>query len=288
MPHRAQLYRLALLSYIAAPSPGQRIEFMNDELFSVRGKRFFVTGGASGIGRMITEGLAERGARVFTCGRKQAALDTLLAELKTKRGFDVNAETADLAKLSEIERIAARVSEAFDGELDVLVNNAGATWGAPLDEYPESGWDKVFDLDVKSLFYVTQKMLPLLRKAGRSPDAPARVINIGSISGIEYPRDDAWAYHPAKAAVHHLTGTLAAKLAREGVTVNAIAPGLFPSKMTAFAMPGGDSSGVAKLIPMGRVGKLTDIVGTVVYLASQAGAFTTGATIKVDGGSALG
>jgi NAD(P)-dependent dehydrogenase (short-subunit alcohol dehydrogenase family) len=260
---------------------------MTDELFSVQGKRFFVTGGASGVGRMITEGLAERGARVFTCGRKQESISELLSELKDKRGLDVQAEPADLSKLSEIERIAARVSEHFGGQLDVLVNNAGATWGAKLDEYPESGWDKVFDLDVKSLFFVTQKCLPLLRKTARRPDAPARVINIGSISGIHHPLDDAWAYHPAKAAVHHLTATLALKLSEEGINVNAIAPGLFPSKMTAFSMPGGDTSMVSQVIPVGRVGRPSDIVGTVVYLSSSAGAYTTGATIKVDGGSAL-
>jgi NAD(P)-dependent dehydrogenase (short-subunit alcohol dehydrogenase family) len=259
---------------------------MTDELFSIQGKRVFVTGGGSGIGRMISEGLAERGARVFTCGRKRESLDSLLRESQ-QRGLDVSAEAADLSKLSEIERITSRLHTHFGGELDVLVNNAGATWGAPLDEYPESGWDKVFDLDVKSLFFVTQKCLPLLRKAAK-PGAPARVINIGSISGLQYPLDDAWAYHPAKAAVHHLTATLAKKLVREGVNVNAIAPGLFPSKMTAFLTPGGDDAAVAQAIPMGRLGKPSDIVGTVVYLASQAAAFTTGATIKVDGGSALG
>ena len=259
---------------------------MTDELFSVSGKRCFVTGGASGVGRMISQGLAERGARVFTCGRKQDSISALLAELKDKRKLDVTAEPADLAKLPEIERICGRMSEVFGGQLDVLVNNAGATWGAPLEEYPENGWDRVFDLDVKSLFFITQKCLPLLRKAA-SQDAPARVINIGSISGIAFPRDDAWAYHPAKAAVHHLTGTLASKLAGEFVTVNAIAPGLFPSKMTAFSMPGGDTSGVSQFIPMKRVGSPGDIVGTVVYLASRAGAYTTGATIKVDGGSTL-
>ena len=259
---------------------------MTDQLFSVEGKRFFVTGGASGIGRMITEGLAERGARVYTCGRKRETLESLTQELKVKRGLDVIAEQADLAQLSDIERVSKRVGEVFGGELDVLVNNAGATWGAKLDEYPESGWDKVFDLDVKSLFFVTQKCLPFLQKVGTQAE-PARVINIGSISGIEHPLDDAWAYHPAKAAVHHLTATLAKKLAKEGVTVNAIAPGLFPSKMTAFMMPGGDSSALSGFIPLGRAGRKSDIVGTIVYLASQAGAFTTGAIIKVDGGSAL-
>jgi NAD(P)-dependent dehydrogenase (short-subunit alcohol dehydrogenase family) len=259
-----------------------------DELFSIRGKRIFVTGGASGIGRMISEGLASRGARVFTCGRKQESIDVLLRELRQERKLDVSAEPADLAKHSEIERICQRVATLWGGELDVLVNNAGATWGATLDEYPETGWDKVFDLDVKSLFFITQKCLPMLRKTGRRPDAPARIVNIGSISGIEFPMDDAWAYHPAKAAVHHLTGTLAKKLAKDAITVNAIAPGLFPSKMTAYMMPDGDSSAVSQFIPMGRTGRPSDIVGTVIYLASQAGAFTTGATIKVDGGSALG
>lgn len=260
---------------------------MTDELFSVKGKRIFVTGGASGIGRMITEGLAERGARVFTCGRKREQLDALVKELKTERGFDVTAEAADLSRVDEIERICKRVSELWGGELDVVVNNAGATWGAPIDEYPESGWDKVFDLDVKSLFYVSQKCLPMLRKTAKRPDAPSRIINIGSISGIHHPLDDAWAYHPAKAAVHHLTAVMAKKLAPEAITVNAIAPGLFPSKMTAFIMPGGSDSAVAGFIPMGRSGRASDIVGTVVYLASQAGAFTTGAVLKVDGGSAL-
>jgi NAD(P)-dependent dehydrogenase (short-subunit alcohol dehydrogenase family) len=260
---------------------------MTDELFSVAGKRILVTGGASGIGRMITDGLCERGARVFTCSRKQPALDALVAELEGKRGFDVTAEAADLSKLEDVERIARRAGELFGGQLDVLINNAGATWGAEIDEFPESGWDKVFDLNVKALFFLTQKCLPLLRKAGSMPDKLARVINIGSISGIEHPLDNAWSYHPAKAAVHHLTQTMAKKLVKEGIAVNAIAPGLFPSKMTAFMMPGGSDQLVSQAIPMGRAGRPSDIVGTVVYLASAASGFTTGSIIKVDGGSAL-
>jgi len=260
---------------------------MADELFSVAGKRILVTGGASGIGRMITDGLAERGARVFTCSRKQPALDELVAELKAKRGFDVSAEAADLSRLEDVERIARRAGELFGGQLDVLVNNAGATWGAEIDEFPESGWDKVFDLNVKAMFFLTQKCLPLLRKAGRAPDKLARVINIGSISGIQNPLDNAWSYHPAKAAVHHLTEVLAKKLVKEGIAVNAIAPGLFPSKMTAFMMPGGSDELVSQAIPMGRAGRPSDIVGTVVYLASAASGFTTGSINKVYGGSAL-
>ncbi|MFI5309272.1 MAG: SDR family NAD(P)-dependent oxidoreductase [Polyangiales bacterium] len=260
---------------------------MADELFSVAGKRVFVTGGASGIGKMISTGLAERGARVFTCSRKQAALDELVAELRAKRGLDVRAEAADLSKLSEIERVAKLAGEHFGGELDVLINNAGATWGATIDEFPESGWDKVFDLNVKAMFFLTQKCLPYLRKAGSLPEKLSRVINIGSISGIDFPLDDAWAYHPAKAAVHHLTQTLAKRLVRDGIAVNAIAPGLFPSKMTAFMLPGGDDSGVSQAIPMRRAGRPADMVGTVVYLASAASGFATGTIIKLDGGSAL-
>ena len=260
---------------------------MADELFSVAGKRVFITGGASGIGRMISEGLAERGARIFTCSRKQASLDELVGELKTKRGLDVTAVQGDLSKLQDIERVTQQVGEHFGGELDVLVNNAGATWGAPIDEFPESGWDKVFDLNVKSVFFLTQKCLPMLRKTGKRPDSLSRVINIGSISGIEVPQDNAWSYHPAKAAVHHLTRTLAKHLVRDGIAVNAIAPGLFPSKMTAFLMPNDDRRLVNEAVPMGRAGKPSDIVGTVVYLASAASGFTTGSILKVDGGSAL-
>lgn len=261
---------------------------MTDELFSVRGKRVFVTGGTSGIGRMITEGLAERGARVFTCSRKQAAVDGLVKELAQDRRLDVSGAPADLSKMSDIERICAQVSDHFGGELDVLVNNAGATWGASMDEFPENGWDKVFDLNVKAMFFTTQKCLAMLRKAGSLPDATSRVINIGSISGIQYSLDNAWAYHPAKAAVHHMTKVMAKQLIKEGIAMNAIAPGLFPSKMTAFMMPGGDDSYVSGAIPIGRPGRPSDMVGTVVYLASQAGAFNVGSIIKIDGGSALG
>jgi NAD(P)-dependent dehydrogenase (short-subunit alcohol dehydrogenase family) len=260
---------------------------MADELFSVAGKRVFITGGASGVGRMISEGLAERGARIFTCSRKQASLDELVGELKTQRGLDVTAAQGDLGKVEEIERVTTLVSEHFGGELDVLINNAGATWGAPIDEFPESGWDKVFDLNVKSVFFITQRCLPMLRKTGKRPDKLSRVINIGSISGIEFPQDNAWPYHPAKAAVHHMTQTLAKALVRDGVAVNAIAPGLFPSKMTAFLMPNDDRRLVNEAVPMGRAGAPSDIVGTIVYLASAASGFATGSIIKLDGGSAL-
>lgn len=261
---------------------------MTDELFSVRGKRVFVTGGTSGIGRMIVEGLAERGARVFTCSRKQKSVDALVVDLASERGLDVSAVTADLSSVEEITRVAGLASEYFGGELDVLINNAGATWGGTIDDYPEQGWDKVFDLNVKAMFFMIQKCLPMLRKAGALPDTPSRVINIGSISGIQHSLDDAWAYHPAKAGVHHLTQVMAKQLVKDGVAVNAIAPGFFPSKMTAFLMPEGDESLVSEAIPMGRPGRASDMIGMVTFLSSQAGAFAVGSVFKLDGGSALG
>lgn len=260
---------------------------MTDQLFSIQGKRVLLTGGAAGIGRMLTDGLADRGAKIFTVSRKKDALDAMAAEL-SGRGFDVATTAADLGATADVERVAKQAGEHFGGAIDVLINNAGATWGAVLGEYPMDGWDKVFDLNVKALFHLTQCCLPYLRKAAAEhPGDPARVINIGSISGLTQPGDNAWAYHPAKAAVHHLTRNMAKTLAAESITVNAIAPGLFPSKMTKHLMPGGDTAMVGGAIPLGRVGSPDDIVGTVVYLASRAGAFNTGATITVDGGSAL-
>ncbi len=245
-----------------------------------------ITGGGAGIGRMITEGLAERGARVFTVSRKQQVLQELVDDLKNKRGLDVAAEPADLSNDEDLSRAVVRAGEHFGGAIDVLVNNSGATWGAALDEYPMDGWDKVFDLNVRSLFLLSQKCLPLLREAA-SPQSGARIINIGSISGITHPQDNAWAYHPAKAAVHHLTKTMAKALAAENITVNAIAPGLFYSRMTKFMLPEGEDSELGNSIPLGRIGRASDMVGTVLYLASRAGAFTTGAVIVVDGGAAL-
>lgn len=260
---------------------------MTDSLFSIAGKRILLSGGAAGIGRMLTDGLAERGAKIFTVSRKKDALDAMASEL-SGRGFKVGTSAADLSEMADVERIAKEAGDYFGGAIDVLINNAGATWGAVLGEYPMSGWDKVFDLNVKGLFHLTQCCLPYLRKAAAEHSGdPARVINIGSISGLGQPGDNAWAYHPAKAAVHHLTRNMAKTLAAESITVNAIAPGLFPSKMTKHLMPGGDTDGIGGAIPLGRVGSPEDIVGTVVYLASRAGAFNTGALITVDGGSAL-
>jgi len=178
----------------------------------------------------------------------------------------------------------------MEDRLDILVNNAGATWGAPLDEFPESGWDKVMDTNVKGVFFLTQKLLPLLRKSA-SPEDPARVINVGSVDGIKTPVFDNFSYGPSKAAVHHLTKVLAAHLIKEHIIVNAIAPGPFPTWMLSAGVGfGGETDGVdwdsvGKGNPSGRVGTAEDIAGLAIFLSSRAGAYTVGEIITCDGGS---
>lgn len=260
---------------------------MGDELFSVAGKRVLLTGGGAGIGRMIAEGLAERGARVFTASRKQPVLDELVAELKGRRGYDVEAVAADLSDMAQVEQLAEAAAQHFGGALDVLINNAGCTWGDALADFPlDKGWDRVFDLNVKGLFHLSRLCVPLLKQAA-TPEAPARIVNFGSISGLRLEPPNVWAYWPAKAAVLHLTRAFAKELAGDHITVNAIAPGIFPSRMTAFMFDDGDTSAVDAHIPVGRVGTPEDMIGSIVYLISRAGAFTTGTTLVVDGGAVL-
>ncbi|MEX2504718.1 MAG: SDR family oxidoreductase [Egicoccus sp.] len=252
-----------------------------ERLFSVRDKVVVVTGGSRGIGEMIARGFVAGGARVHISSRSVEACEALAAELSAD-GTCV-ALPADLSDPAEVRRLAAEVGERED-RVDVLVNNAGAAWGAPLDEYPEHGWDKVMDLNVKSLFLLTQALAPRLRAAATAED-PARVINVGSIDGgFHVPAFESYAYSASKAAVHQLTRHLAKFLAADHVTVNAIAPGLFPSKMTAFMLEHEEQ--LVASIPMGRVGSPEDMAGIAIYLASRAGAYTTGAVIPVDGGHA--
>ncbi len=247
-----------------------------DELFDVSAKTVLVTGGSRGIGRMIAAGFADRGAKVYISSRKEAELNAAAAEL------GATPLTADLSTQAGAERLAEEFA-ARESELHVLVNNAGATWGAPLLEYPDSAFDKVFSTNVKGPFHLTRALLPQLEAASTDND-PARVIMIGSIEGIQVPGWENYAYPASKAAVHMLTRNLAAKLA-PGITVNAIAPGLFESKMTAFVFD--DAPAAALLdtkIPLGRAGRPSDMAGIAIFLASQAGAYLTGAVIPVDGG----
>lgn len=250
------------------------------ELFSVEGKVALVTGGTRGIGLMIARGFVENGVRTYVCSRKAEACEKAAAEL-SRVGTCIGIP----ADLGTMEGVAGLVSElaSREPELHILVNNAGANWGAPLDEFPESGWDKVMDLNLKSIFFLTRDLLPLLRKAGRAAD-PARVINIGSIDGLHVPILDTYAYSAAKAGLHHLTRVLARRLAAENVNVNAIAPGPFESQMMKATLERFGEM-IRSSNPRGRIGEPEDVAGTAIYLASRASAYVTGTIVPVDGGS---
>jgi NAD(P)-dependent dehydrogenase (short-subunit alcohol dehydrogenase family) len=251
------------------------------DLFSLRGRTALVTGGSRGIGAAIAAEFLRAGARVIVCARKPDEL-AATAEQLGELG-ECEAIVADLSTLDGVRELARAVAERTD-RLHVLVNNAGATWGAPLEEFPEDGWDKVMTVNVKALNYLVAACLPLLRAAA-SADDPARVINIGSIDGMNAPITENYAYSASKAAVHQLTRHLARRLAPEHILVNAIAPGMFPSKMTAFISREPAIADAANaMIPLKRMGRPEEIGGSAVYLASRAGGYTTGAVLVVDGG----
>lgn len=254
------------------------------DLFSLEGKTAVVTGGSRGIGEMIAEGYVDAGARVIMTARKVEALEATAQRL-TEKGGDVIAIPGDLSTPEGISAFTAAVTQQVDA-LDILVNNAGASWGAPLGEYPVDGWDKVMNVNVRGVYYVTEALVDLLR-AGGTADDPARVINIGSVDGLRACEADHYAYSTSKAAVHHLTRQLARRLSGENVLVNAIAPGPFESKMTAFMLddPGARDL-VTAAVPVGRIGTPDDMAGAAIFLASRAGSYITGSTIAVGGGMA--
>jgi len=249
------------------------------DLFSIAGKTALVTGGSRGIGLMIARGFVEAGAKVYVSSRKAEVCDRVAAELArtgtcTSLPADVSTEAGARGL---VDALAAR-----EQALDILVNNAGANWGAPLAEYPDSAWDKVLALNVKSVFHLSRLLLPLLERAAR-PGDPARIINIGSIDGLHVPVLETYAYSASKAAVHHLTRALARRFAPHGVTVNAVAPGPFESKMMAETLERFRDA-IVSSCPLGRIGEPEDMAGVAIYLASRAGAYLTGAVIPVDGG----
>jgi len=249
------------------------------ELFSIKDKVALVTGGSRGIGLMIARAFVEAGAKVYISSRKKEVCDAVAHELSAI-GTCVSCP-ADLSTTEGREQLVRTIS-AKEQALNILVNNAGAAWGAPLAEYPESGWDKVMDTNVKSIFFLTRDLTPLLEKAAR-PDDPARVINVGSIDGLKVPMVENYAYAPSKAAVHHLTRVLAVKLGPRGITVNAIAPGPFESQMTKWLLETYQKQIEAEC-PLGRIGSPPDMAGVAIYLASRAGAYVNGVVIPVDGG----
>ena len=249
------------------------------DLFSVKGKTALVTGGSRGIGLMIARGFVEAGEKTYISSRKADVCDAVAAEL-SKSGTCVSLP-ADLGTEAGCRQLADAMASKEE-RLHVLVNNAGANWAAPLAGYPDDGWQKVFDLNVKGIFHLTRFLVPLLEKAA-SDDDPARVINTGSIDGIQAPMPETYAYSASKAAVHHLTRTLAHRLAGQRITVNAIAPGPFESKMMAETLERfGDQ--IRASCPLGRIGRPDDMAGTAIFLASRAGAYLTGTVIPVDGG----
>lgn len=251
-----------------------------NNLFRLDGRVALVTGGSRGIGKMIAAGFIAQGAKVYISSRKAPACEETAAEL----GPDCISLPQDVSTVEGTRALAEKLAQ-HEQKLDILVNNAGAAWGAPFEEFPESGWDKVMDLNVKSPFFLTQALHPLL-KAGASRARPGKVINITSIDGLRLNPWDTYSYHASKSALIYLTKRMAARLIEDAINVTSIAPGAFASEMNRAARDHGDE--VARGIPARRIGVDEDMAGTAIYLASRAGDYVVGETIAVDGGVVYG
>ncbi len=254
-----------------------------DELFSVAGKTALVTGAATGIGRMAATGLVQGGARVLIASRKGADCARVAEELNALGKGSAEGFSGDVSTEEGIAALVGEVRSRTDS-LNILINNAGVSWGAEYEDFPYSAWAKVLGVNVTGLFHLTRELTPLLEKAARDED-PARIINLGSVMGTQPMADGAYSYTASKAAVHHLTRTLANELAARRITVNAFAPGPFQSRMTAFATATDEQADkVGKRVPIGRIGAPDDIAGATLYLCSRAGSYVTGAILPLDGG----
>jgi 2-deoxy-D-gluconate 3-dehydrogenase len=252
------------------------------DLFSLKGRVAVVTGGSRGIGKMIAEGFIAQGAKVYISARKSAACDETARELSAAGGVCVSLPM-DISTVEGAKALAAAMA-AREPKVDILVNNAGAAWGSTFDEFPESGWDKVLDLNVKAPFFLTQAMAPALRAAG-SAARPAKVINIASIDGIYLTFRETYSYVTSKAGLIQLTRLMAARLVKDHIHVSAIAPGAFKSNMNRAARDHEEET--SKGIPCHRVGRPEDIAGAAIFLASRAGDYVIGSTLTVDGGVAF-
>lgn len=253
---------------------------MND-LFSLQGRVALVTGGSRGIGKMIARGFIAQGAKVYISARKAAACEAAARELS--QGGECVALPADISTVPGADALAAEIAKR-EPKLDILVNNAGAAWGAELSQFPESGWDKVVDLNLKTPFFLTKALLPQLRAAA-SPDRPGKVINIASIDGIFVNPMETYPYAASKAGLIHLTRRMAARLIEDHIVVTAIAPGPFASDMNRDARDHADN--VGRRVPAGRIGTEEDMAGAAIFLASRAGDYVVGSTVTVDGGIAF-
>jgi NAD(P)-dependent dehydrogenase (short-subunit alcohol dehydrogenase family) len=252
-----------------------------NELFSLAGRTALITGGSRGIGRMIAAGFLAQGARVYISSRKAEACDKTAAELAS--AGPCFALPADVSTMEGVAALSAAFS-AREPRLDILVNNAGAAWGETYDTFPEKGWDKVVDLNLKTPFFLTQSLTPLLRAAA-SAERPAKVINVASIDGLSVNPQETYSYAASKAGLIQLTRRMALRLAPENIVVSAIAPGAFASEMNRVARDHGDE--VAQRIPSRRIGRDEDMAGAAIYLASRAGDYVVGTTLVVDGGVTL-
>ena len=252
------------------------------DLFSLEGRTALVTGGSRGIGKMIAAGFVDRGAKVYISSRKADVCDATAEELSRDGGTCISLPQ-DISTVEGCQALAARIGER-EPKLDILVNNAGAAWGAEFDEFPESGWDKVLDLNLKSPFFLTQALHARLAAAG-SQEQPAKVIMIASIDGMRLNPQETYSYHASKSGLIYLTRRMAAQLVRDWIVVSCIAPGPFASQMNRDARDHGDE--VAKRVPMRRIGRDDDMAGAAIFLASRAGDYVVGETIAVDGGIAL-
>jgi 2-deoxy-D-gluconate 3-dehydrogenase len=255
---------------------------MIKDLFTLEGRVALVTGGSRGIGRMIAEGFIMQGAKVYISSRKADACDKTAAEL-SKGGGTCISLPQDISTVDGCKALAAKLGE-HEPKLDILVNNAGAAWGADFEEFPESGWDKVMNLNIKSPFFLTQALHGALKASG-TREQPAKIINIASIDGIRLNPLETYSYHASKSGLIYLTRRLAKRLIRDFIVVSCIAPGPFASEMNRAARDHSDE--VAKHVPLGRIGTDEDMAAAAIYLASRAGDYVVGATIPVDGGIAL-